>query len=961
MRKRFLYIFVIVAILLTFSLPTLTGYSLTSSGTFYQDMNSGVPGATYRVINGYVKYNYHPGALLSRYYFVDSAGGTYFAYPIRAPISNYGDEVQGRGGYEISWTSAMNGGNLMSVVPQCYGAVIGFRNTCNGPVTGYGTITATYSTLFKAYAYILKYGYGGANDMGAAFGLGSSASDQAAKYYATNMAMQRLSSQSMINYDMGGYGTDGVADLRVTNFSYYLENAARKILCSGANLFSNLQGSVGTPTRLNSSTVNVPITVSIPANENIAYYSNYTDFYWADLSNMNCPNASAVASALSYRNGARTISANLQITSNSIKGGERIAYYIQGKTATSEALGRIFITSGGNIQAYILSDPSSIGSTTIVQLLNQVFVAGYLPKFDTISSTITTKTSYTAGEIGTISVVYTNNSALPAVNVPVSLSCSSSAGIPFAITNPNQTIGELLAGASTTVTYSVKANTLTANATATLTSKIGYNTDSSTRFNETNYTNNTSTKTTTVYSMPDLVVDSVLTDKEPTKTYEAGETIKITATVTNIGYLPTTNSVVRLSQVTPDSMQPVGFDQGTAPAAIPYFDQTIGALAPGASTTVTWDFVTPIRLEAKTVNATVTADATNLIAEMSETNNTQTIALTLNPGMPDFNASVYNMDSSTVLTAGYDAVVSAWIGNTGKISSSSVDVSMTINGQTYTENICVPTATRNYPTGNHPLGGNLASFRFHVPDTPGTYEITIKADPESKIAEENENNNNTTITVTVQAETMTPMIDAGSSALKSNYNGSTAKPSYTSTNSLAWNEVLQTGTKTYETVSYSVSLTTDFILSPGDYVAYPESERADVIESGFGLEADATVSLTSNCSDPDKLVGPQYLYVYYPETNYGNSTNSGFESYHETMERISGTEYSGVWALQENPFSSLEYPRVHYTPLWYPDGQYTAVCMALNSWTPAGKLSYGTEDSVIISGDMYDRVSVVAR
>jgi hypothetical protein len=319
------------------------------------------------------------------------------------------------------------------------------------------------------------------------------------------------------------------------------------------------------------------------------------------------------------------------------------------------------------------------------------------------------------------------------------------------------------------------------------------------------------------------------------------------------------------------------------------------------------------------------------------------------------------MDDSTVLKAGYDAVVSAWIDNTGKISSPSVDVSMTINGQTYTDNICVPTATRNYPTGNHPLGGNLASFRFHVPDTPGTYEITIKADPESKIAEENENNNTTTITVTVQAETMTPMIDAGSSALKSNYNGSTAKPSYTSTNSLAWNEVRQTGKKTYETVSYSASLTTDFILSPGDYVAYPESERADVIESGFGLEADATVSLTSNCSDPDKLVGPQYLYVYYPETNYGNSTNSGFESYHETMERISGTEYSGVWALQENPFSSLEYPRVHYTPLWYPDGQYTAVCMALNSWTPAGKLSYGTEDSVIISGDMYDRVSVVAR
>jgi hypothetical protein len=478
----------------------------------------------------------------------------------------------------------------------------------------------------------------------------------------------------------------------------------------------------------------------------------------------------------------------------------------------------------------------------------------------------------------------------------------------------------------------------------------------------TQYTNTPTTIfSVTTPNLPDLTVDSVLTNKEPGKVFEAGETIRITAQISNIGTKATgTNTIVRLYQIAPDSLQPVGFDQGTAPVANTY-DKTIGSLAPGASTIVSWDFVTPIRIEARNVDATVTADATNLVQEFYENNNSQTIKLTLNPGKPDFTADVYNMDNNTVLTAGYDAVVSAWIGNIGKISSPSVDVSMTINGQTYTENICVPTATRNYPTGNHPLGGNLVSFRFRTPDSPGTYQIVIKADPSNKIAEENETNNTNTITITVQAETVTPMVDAGDSSLKDNYNGSTVKPSYTSTNSLSWNEVRQTGTKTYETVSYIATLATNFTLSPGDYVAYPEPVRADVIESGFGLEADATVSLTSNCNDPDKLVGPQYLYVYYPETNYGNSSAPGFEYYHETMERISGTEYNGLWALQENQFSSLEYSRVHYTPLWYPDGQYTAVCMALNSWTPAGKLTYGTEDSVNISGDMYDRVSVVAR
>lgn len=925
MKKRIILILIII--LLIICLP-MTGYSLTSSGTFYQDMNSGVPGASYTVINGYVKYNYHPGAKLSRYYFVDSASRTYFAYPIRAPIGNYSGEVQGWGGYEISWASAMNGGSLTSVVPQCYGAVLAFRNTCNGPITGYGTITATYSTLFKAYAYILKNGYYGANDQGARFGLGVSESDQAAKYYATNMAMQRLSSQSLANYDIGGYDTVGVTDLRVTNFAYYLENEARKILCSNINLFSDLQGSIGAPTRLNSSYVRVPITVSIPANENPTFYSNYTDFYWADLSNMNCPNASSVTSALSNFSGGRTVTANLQIGSASIKGGERIAYYVQGKVATTEALGRIFITGGGNIQSYILCDPSSIGSTTITQNLNQVFVAGYLPKFDTISSTITVPASFNAGNIGTVSVTYKNNSGLPAVNVPVSLTSSSSLGTPFTITDPNRVIGELQAGASTTVNYSVKANTLSGNATATFTAKIGYYTDGSKRFNETNYTNNTLNKSTTIYSRSDLVVSNLMSDKN---SYEANELVTVTATIKNTG--PISTGKACLARISYNTNQLLPVDAG---------DKTIPVLAPDGTQTMMLTFTArvPILEDDGTVPVTVMADATGLITELNESNNSRTVYINTKSAKPDFSCD-FDVDG---YIAGEDAVVTVRVANSGLIDNPTVPVCLYVDAQMYDEEIAVP------------VGENLAVFRVTMPDTTGSITLRAIVDPNNTIPEYDESNNERQHTATVAQVTDPTVIDTLEEGLERLYlqRGKQLPTAPDTADALThtWQE-WRYENWTYVLHEYTATLMVHFDVQPDVRVA----ESGDTIESGFGLEQSATVEIQSNYDHTEKLVGIQNVWLTYPETLYG--VDGDYTGYYEAMTATSDQgALADDWSYPANPTSVLNMP-LHYIPLWYPDGPYTVLCTTWYGWTPAGQIRADVSGNVTVLGDMYDRITAV--
>lgn len=46
--------------------------------------------------------------------------------------------------------------------------------------------------------------------------------------------------------------------------------------------------------------------------------------------------------------------------------------------------------------------------------------------------------------------------------------------------------------------------------------------------------------------------------------------------------------------------------------------------------------------------------------------------------------------------------------------------------------------------------------------------------------------------------------------------------------------------------------------------------------------------------------------------------------------------------------------RVHFTPVWYPDGEYEIALCMFDAWTPAGELRLCRTDSLKISGSLYD-------
>ena len=149
-----------------------------------------------------------------------------------------------------------------------------------------------------------------------------------------------------------------------------------------------------------------------------------------------------------------------------------------------------------------------------------------------------------------------------------------------------------------------------------------------------------------------------------------------------------------------------------------------------------------------------------------------------------------------------------------------------------------------------------------------------------------------------------------------------------------------------------------FLISPDERIVI--SDSPDTMESGYGVKATCTTTLTTNYDHPEKLVGAQMVWVRYPESSYGQT--SEWVNINDNLECKTGNTGDTIvtWQLPINPFS-VAGSRLHYSPLWFPDGDYAALAQAFYAWSPVGQL-YGYEtDGVIISGDMYDRITTGKR
>ncbi len=118
------------------------------------------------------------------------------------------------------------------------------------------------------------------------------------------------------------------------------------------------------------------------------------------------------------------------------------------------------------------------------------------------------------------------------------------------------------------------------------------------------------------------------------------------------------------------------------------------------------------------------------------------------------------------------------------------------------------------------------------------------------------------------------------------------------------------------------------------------------MKSGYGISIRSNLNLMASLSgytrpSSEAYTLPQYSRALLPEYRY--STASGCYVTLENMDSYAA-------------FPNFEdYGQVHFTPLWFPDGDYTIRITHSDCWTPAGMLIVSSVTKpIVISGSAYD-------
>ena len=140
--------------------------------------------------------------------------------------------------------------------------------------------------------------------------------------------------------------------------------------------------------------------------------------------------------------------------------------------------------------------------------------------------------------------------------------------------------------------------------------------------------------------------------------------------------------------------------------------------------------------------------------------------------------------------------------------------------------------------------------------------------------------------------------------------------------------------------NYSASMTATTRIEPDEKVP---TASGDLMKSGYGVTNTVTATVSTSAPLSHYTYG-QTAVSYFPEFGYG--------TYWRLLERLtSGT--TARFQFAKNIYSTYN-QRVHFTPVWFPDGSYTVNTHVMDIWTPAGMLAMNLTDDVTISGSLYD-------
>lgn len=140
--------------------------------------------------------------------------------------------------------------------------------------------------------------------------------------------------------------------------------------------------------------------------------------------------------------------------------------------------------------------------------------------------------------------------------------------------------------------------------------------------------------------------------------------------------------------------------------------------------------------------------------------------------------------------------------------------------------------------------------------------------------------------------------------------------------------------------NYSASMTATTRIEPDEKVP---TAAGNTMKSGYGVSNTVTATVSTSAPMSHYTYG-QTAVSYFPEFNY--------TTYWRLLDRLSSGK-TARFQFAENIYSTYK-QRVHFSPVWFPDGSYTVNTHVMDIWTPAGMLCANLTDSETISGSLYD-------
>ena len=139
---------------------------------------------------------------------------------------------------------------------------------------------------------------------------------------------------------------------------------------------------------------------------------------------------------------------------------------------------------------------------------------------------------------------------------------------------------------------------------------------------------------------------------------------------------------------------------------------------------------------------------------------------------------------------------------------------------------------------------------------------------------------------------------------------------------------------------YHATLDANQSITPNSKVPTSSGNR---MKSGYGFDTSLECRIDTN-APVRAYTQAQTTQMFFPEFEYS--------TYFRVLDR-NVQSYRSNFQFKENRYSTYK-SRSHFTPVWFPDGDYKTYTMVYDAWTPAGMLRVNKTASLNLVGNLFE-------